>query len=241
MNALTTSTIKSIVTEDYRAAAIFERYSLDFCCKGGVTVAQACAEKNIDPAPIVAALEQLKQEPETSSQSFSHWPADELIKYIVNVHHKYVREAIPVIFQHTQKVASVHGSNHPEVVEIAKHFETVAAELRGHMMKEEQILFPYINALVQAKRLGQKVPRPPFGSAQNPIRMMEAEHAAAGDGLYAIRERSGNYLPPNDACTTYRVSYKELQQFELDLHQHVHLENNILFPKAIALEQELMG
>ena len=241
MDTFRNATIKSIVTSDYRAAAIFEKYSLDFCCKGGVTIDQACSEKHVDAAPVYAELEQLADTSPGNTPRFSEWPMDELIDYIVNVHHNYVREATPVISAHTQKVGAVHGNNHPEVVAIARHFETVAADFKSHMMKEEQMLFPYIKTLVRAQRgVGAFTP-PPFGTAQNPIRMMEAEHQAAGDELHAIRSLSNTYVPPEDACTTYRVSFKELQQFEQDLHQHVHLENNILFPKAIALEQELMA
>ena len=141
------ATIKSIVTGDYRSAAIFEKYSLDFCCKGGVTIDQACAEKNIDPASVYAELSQLGGAPQEHLPHFSEWPLDELIDYIVNVHHAYVRGSIPVILAHTQKVAIVHGANHPEVVEIARHFEVVAAELQGHMEKEELMLFPFIKSL----------------------------------------------------------------------------------------------
>lgn len=241
MDALRNTTIKSIVTSDFRAAAIFEKYSLDFCCKGGVTIDQACAEKHMDAAPLYTELSQLANASPGSTPHFSDWPMDELIDYIINVHHRYVREASPVIYAHTQKVGAVHGNNHPEVVAIASHIETVLADFENHMMKEEQILFPYIKALVQVKRGVGTLTPPPFGSAQNVIRMMEAEHQAAGNELYKVRSLSNNYVPPEGACTTYRVSFKELQQFEQDLHHHVHLENNILFPKAIALEQELQS
>lgn len=241
METVQKATIKSIVTNDFRAAAIFEKYSLDFCCKGGVTIDQACSERNIDATSVYAELAQLANATLENMPHFSEWPIDELIDYIVNVHHKYVRESIPVIYAHTQKVAAVHGNNHPEVVDIARHFEAVASELQSHMMKEEQMLFPFIKSLVTAKRNNRASIIPPFGTVQNPIRMMEAEHRVAGDELYEVRSLSKNYNPPEDACTTYRVSFKELQQFEQDLHQHVHLENNILFPKAIALEQELMS
>ena len=241
METFRNTTIKSIVTSDYRAAAVFEKYSLDFCCKGGITVDQACSERNVDSALVYADLTQLAKESRGDGPQFSEWPMDELIDHIVNVHHRYVLESIPFVFAHTRKVAAVHGNHHPGVVAIARQFETVAGDLTGHMMKEEQMLFPYIKALVKAKRERISFTPPPFGTAQNPIRMMEAEHRAAGDELFAIRSLSDNYVPPEDACTTYRVSFKELQQFEQDLHQHVHLENNILFPKAIALEQELMA
>jgi regulator of cell morphogenesis and NO signaling len=143
---------------------------------------------------------------------------------------------VPVLLTHTAKVATVHGGNHQEAVRIARLFEVVAAELLAHMVKEEQCLFPYIDMLFGVSERNGECARPPFGTVLNPIRMMEAEHRAAGDRLYEIRSLSSNYTPPADACTTYKITYQELQDFEMDLHQHVHLENNILFPKAVALE-----
>jgi len=241
MESYQNTTLKSIVTEDFRAAAVFEKYSLDFCCGGGITVDQACANKKVDPALVHAELAELKSKTNGSTPHFSVWPLDELIDYIVNVHHRYVREAIPVLWAHTQKVASVHGGRHPEVIAIARHFEIVAGDMKQHMMKEEYVLFPYIKQLVNARRGSGEFRLPPFGGARNPIAMMEQEHAAAGDELAEIRTLSNNYVPPDDACTTYRVTFQELRQFEEDLHRHVHLENNILFPKAIAFEQELIS
>jgi|WetSurMetagenome_2_1015567.scaffolds.fasta_scaffold560339_1 regulator of cell morphogenesis and NO signaling len=231
-----THTLKEIVRHDFRAAAVFERYSLDFCCNGGVTIEQACATRHLDAAPILAELTNLSHSPVPPDTRFTQWEADALIEHIVNVHHSYVRNAIPVLLTHTAKVARVHGERHPEVITIAERFSSVAEELSHHMMKEERVLFPYIDALVKAVREGQQPPVTHFGTAANPIRMMEAEHAAAGDTLYTIRSLSDNYTPPADACTTYQVTYQELRQFETDLHTHVHLENNILFPRAIALE-----
>jgi regulator of cell morphogenesis and NO signaling len=239
MNRYKTATLKSIVTEDFRAAAVFEKFSLDFCCGGSVTIDKACSEKGLDPGVVYSELAELETKSTSKAPSFSTWPLDELIEYIVNVHHKYVREAIPVLLNHTQKVAAVHGERHPEVIATARHFEAVARDMMAHMMKEEHVLFPYIQELVKAKRNGSIFRRPPFGGAQTPIRMMEMEHQAAGDEMSAIRSLTGNYTPPVDACTTYRISFKELQLFEEDLHRHVHLENNILFPKTMTLEREL--
>lgn len=233
------ATLKSIVTDDFRTAAVFEKFSLDFCCGGGATIEQACSKKGLDPALVYAELHELDQRAGGRIPNFPAWPSDELINYIVSVHHKYVREAIPVLLAHTQKVAAVHGERHPEVVEIARHFNAVAKDMAAHMMKEEHVLFPYILELVKARRHGTAWAGSPFGGVQNPIRMMEMEHQAAGDEMTAIRSLSADYTPPDDACTTYRISFRELQLFEEDLHRHVHLENNILFPKAIALEQEL--
>ena len=233
----TTSTIKDIVLDDFRTAAVFEKYSLDFCCRGGITIDQACKERGVRAESVNAELDALP--PKDPSRNVQPIPdeamsPDSLIDLIVRIHHSYVRSAIPVIYAHTQKVAKVHGANHPEVVEIARHFAAVAEEMTQHMQKEELMLFPYIKHILSASRTGTTISAPPFGSAQNPIRMMEAEHAAAGDAMYSIRSLSSGYTPPDDACTTYRVAYQELQEFELDLHRHVHLENNILFPRALA-------
>ena len=147
-----------------------------------------------------------------------------------------MRSAIDTILPHARKVAEKHGATHPEVVEIARIFEAVAQELAHHMMKEEHILFPYIRDLAAQSRAGRPVPPSPFGTVRNPIRMMEMEHESAGSAMRRIRELSAQFAPPADACATYRVTYQELQEFERDLHQHIHLENNILHPRAIALE-----
>ena len=243
MNTITvnTSTLKEIVTQDFQTAAVFEKFSLDFCCRGGKTIEQACREKGISPETVMQELSLLRQEQTSGEGRFSEMETEDLIGYITRHHHSYVRTMIPILYTHTQKVASVHGANHPEVIEIARHFETVAAELQQHMAKEEQMLFPFILKLSEAKQQGRTLDRAPFGSVQNPIRMMESEHQNAGDELYEIRSLSGGYAPPEDACTTFRVTYQELQSFEKDLHQHVHLENNILFPRAVALERELIS
>lgn len=240
MTDLSASSIGEIVTGDFRTAAIFEKYSLDFCCRGGKTIEQACSEKSLDPDRVLADLQSLATRQTRPGPDPGAMPADQLVGYIVETHHAYVRSALPAILAHTQKVASVHGEHHPEVIEIARRFATVAEELQKHMQKEERILFPYVKQLSLAAETGARIPRPPFQSALNPIRMMEAEHQFAGDEMYGIRSLSSGYVPPGDACTTYRVSYQELEQFELDLHRHVHLENNILFPRAIALEESIL-
>lgn len=234
------TTVKDIVLNDFRAAAVFERHGIDFCCKGGVSLESACAERGIDPAIVRRELEGLPAG-EDAQERPERWELDALAGHIVSKHHRYVRNILPSLLAHTAKVASVHGERHPEVVEIARLFEEVGAEMTSHMYKEEMMLFPYITMLAAAKRAGASAPRAPFGTIANPIRMMEAEHASAGGAMQRIRELSANYEPPADACTTYRVSYQELRQFELDLHAHVHLENNILFPGAMALEAALHG
>ncbi len=232
-------TLKEIVTENFQTASVFEKYSLDFCCRGGKTIDEACKEKGIESFSVLKELSQLELSNKISSPSFTEMPPDILCNYIVTTHHAYVSRMIPTLYAHTQKVAVVHGANHPEVIEIAKHFETVAAELVQHMKKEELILFPYIKEQSAALEKNEPLSAAPFGSIQNPIRMMESEHQNAGDEMFSIRALSSNYNPPEDACTTYRISYQELQDFERDLHHHVHLENNILFPAAIRLEEAM--
>ncbi|MEW6511226.1 MAG: iron-sulfur cluster repair di-iron protein [Bacteroidota bacterium] len=239
MADIITATLKELVIDDFRMAAVFERHSLDFCCRGGKTVEEACREKDVDPQQVFADLNGLAGPGAGANEQYASLSAAELIQLIVEKHHAYVRTMVPVLLAHSRKVATVHGANHPEVIEIAEKFEEVAADLQQHMMKEEHILFPYIFSIGNALDRGERAVPPPFGTARNPIRMMEAEHQAAGDELYAIRALSSNYAPPPDACTTYRITYQELQDFEQDLHRHVHLENNILFPMALALEEKL--
>lgn len=230
-------TIRSVVADDFRAAAVFERHGIDFCCGGNRPIAEACRERGTDDRQVVAELEAVLASVQDQPR-FAAWDLDFLATYIVNNHHSYVRQAIGPMQAHTRKVAEVHGDHHPEVREIARRFDLVAAELTAHMAKEERVLFPYISQLAAATR-GSEAPVAPFGTIANPIAMMELEHQNAGDALAAIRRLSAGFVPPPDACTTFKVTYQELQAFEKDLHRHVHLENNILFPRALDLEREL--
>ena len=169
---------------------------------------------------------------------FSRWGVDALVAYIVRHHHAYVRRVLPSMVAHTRKVAASHGGGHPELEEIATIVEEVAEEMTAHMMKEEEVLFPYIEQLELARRLREPVPAALFGSVEKPIAMMEHEHEHAGLAMARIRELSRDYAPPAGACTTYLTCFRELEEFERDLHVHVHLENNVLFPKARALAAE---
>lgn len=241
MYNIESQTIKEIVTQNYRAASVFEKYALDFCCKGGVTIADACKERNIDPSTVISELQSLNQAADTSTQRFNQWSPDFLVSYIIENHHAYVREAIPSLIAHTRKVSYVHGERHPEIKKVADIFSIVADEMMSHMHKEERILFPYIVALFNSSKDKTSIPHAPFGSVRNPIAMMEQEHESAGSLMHEIRELTKNYIAPDDACTTYCVTLQGLEEFEHDLHQHVHLENNILFPKAAKLEQELIA
>jgi len=236
---INSATIGEMVVEDYQKAEIFEKFGLDFCCGGSKTLVDACSKKGINAAEVIEALEELRNKQQIPDQNYDEWQLDILIDYIVNNHHAYVNNALPHLDEYSSKVARVHGNNHPEVVEIYNHYQAVSSELRMHMHKEEAILFPYIKQLASAKEHAETIPFCPFGTVSNPISMMELEHESAGENLQAISELSNGYNPPEDACNTFRVLYAKLQEFEKDLHHHIHLENNILFPKAIKLEKEL--
>lgn len=229
------TTIRDVVVEDYRTAAVFQRYGLDFCCGGGATIEHACRKKGLDADRIVDDLETVMNTSGSDQPDVGAWDVDFLAEYILQTHHRYVRSVLPSILQHADKVARVHGAVRLELVEIARLFSLVAADLEAHMAKEEQILFPYIKSLARAEAAKEPTQ---FETVRNPIRMMEVEHEAAGAMMREIRTLSNDYTPPADACMTYRVLFNELEAFEQDLHRHVHLENNLLFPKAIALEAE---
>ncbi len=234
-------TIGELVASDYRKAEVFRKFGLDFCCGGHKTLKEACDKKGINVLEVESAIAEIEKTSKNNQQDFNNWELDFLADYIVITHHKYVTEAIPMLNEFSAKVARVHGSSHPEVIEIAKHYNAVAEELSMHMPKEENILFPYIKSMVEAKRKELPISSPGFGTIANPIRMMEAEHVSAGGNMEKVNELSNGYAPPVDACASYRVLFAKLKEFEEDLHQHIHLENNILFPKAIELEKELLN
>lgn len=225
-------TVGQIVADNYRTAEVFKKYGIDFCCGGKKALDKACADKKVNYDELTAALEAVSGNYALPSENPALWRMDFLADYIERTHHAYIRQAIPILLEFTQKVARVHGQRHPELLDIAAKFYSLATELSEHLMKEEQVLFPYIRQISTAEFAAK-----PFGSVQNPINCMEAEHEDAGQLMQEIRELTDNYTPPADACTTYRVTFAKLQEFEADLHRHVHLENNILFPKAIQGEQ----
>lgn len=237
----TPSTIGELVANDFRKAEVFRKFGLDFCCGGHKSVKDACSEKGIDVLKVEQALAAVDSTASNKNQDFNNWELDFLIDFILNTHHKYVADSIPMLYEYTAKVASVHGHSHPEVIEVAQLFKAVAEELESHMHKEEVILFPFIKKLILAKKNDIPYRAPGFGSIQNPINVMETEHESAGDSLKRMSEITDGFTPPDDACSTYRVLYAKLKEFESDLFQHIHLENNILFPKAIAVEKSLIG
>jgi regulator of cell morphogenesis and NO signaling len=237
MNTTEQTSIGEIVSGDFRAAAVFDKFGIDFCCGGKRKLDAVCRERGVSPADVLADLERACGATDVTQPRFADWSCSTLIAYIVDNHHAYVRRAMPAIKAHTDKVARVHGDGHPEMKDVDRIFDAVVAEMTTHMMKEEHILFPYINQLESTASEDCPTPQSPFGTVANPIAMMEQEHESAGDAMARIRELTRGFTPPDDGCTTFRVCLEELAAFERDLHNHVHLENNILFPRALRLER----
>ncbi len=232
-------TIGELVAKDFRKAQVFKNYGIDFCCGGKKTLKEACDKSGLDTCEVEKELKKFEGK-DSSFSDFDSWEIDFLKDYIVNTHHKYVKESLPFIKELSDKVARVHGDNYPELVQVALIFNSLAQNFSLHLMKEEQILFPYIKELVNAKKDSTTIERPPFGKVNNPTQMMETEHEQAGQDMQAIRDLTDNYDLPKEACSFCQILFKKFQEFENDLFNHVYLENNILFPKAIALEKEIV-
>lgn len=239
MNIQENQIIGELVAKDYRTASVFKKYGIDFCCQGNRTINDACEAKKIDDKLVVSDLNALIQSNSENTTDYKSWPIDLLADYIEKKHHRYVEEKTLEIKPYLDKICRVHGERHPELFEINGHFNATAGELAKHMKKEELILFPSVRKMVKAKQENSKWETPKSGTVQNPIQMMMDEHTTEGDRFRKIETLSNNYTPPEDACNTYRVTIALLKEFEQDLHLHIHLENNILFPKAIELEKEL--
>ena len=232
-------TLGEIAVKDLRKAEVFKKYGLDFCCGGKKTVQQACAEKGLDVTKVEEELRLADKNPMARPLPYNDWSIDFLADYIVNTHHSYVKNTLPDLRTYAAKLAQVHGSRHPELLPIQEAVEEINKEMSEHMVKEEVVLFPFIKELVSAKSSGRSLQPANFGSVENPIHMMEHEHETVGGLLEQVRTMSNNYQLPDDACATYGLFYKMMEEFESDLHIHVHLENNILFPKALKMEKEI--
>ena len=237
MNITENNTVAEVVTSNIKTADVFKKHGIDFCCGGGISIKKACEKNNVSFSELEKELSKINNNI-SNAYNYDNWKLDFLVDHIENIHHSYVVENTPLVLQYAAKVAKVHGHHYTEVVEINNLFIAVAQELASHMKKEELILFPFIKQLVKADKEGVKANQPHFGTVNNPIAMMEEEHENAGDILKEIKKLSNNYTPPEGACNTFKALYAKLEEFEQDLHQHIHLENNILFPKAILLEKK---
>jgi len=228
-------TVGDFVAEDYRTAKVFERYGIDFCCGGKVALSEACREKGVDPAAIIREIEAVKSEPLERSQDFASWGLPFLSDFIVNTHHSYLNENTGQIAVYANKIAEVHGDHHPEVIEIAGIFARIATDMAAHLREEEEVLFPAIKRIDAARKAGVLPGAGDLETLRASLNKLNQEHDAIGDAVHTIRDLSRGYAIPDDVCNTFVVTYRKLKEFEDDLHKHVHLENNILFPKAARL------
>ena len=222
------------VAEHPRTSRVFEALHIDYCCGGDKPLSLACAERQLDPNQTLSELAAASAEAHTeSTESWRDATLTSLCNHIEQTHHAYLKEELPRLEKMVAKVAKVHGANHPELALVQKAFQDLEAELVPHMFKEEQVLFPAIRWMEQSEAAVSF----PFGTMANPIGMMEHEHDDAGQALKDIRRATGDYGVPANACNTYRAMLQGLLELEDDLHQHIHKENNILFPRALDMER----
>jgi len=231
--------IGDIVSHDYQTSTIFSKYEIDFCCNGNRSIENACSNAKITSTELLHDLEEILINKESKTANYNSSSLDFLSNYIYENHHKYVEQKIPEIKQYLNKICDVHGEFHSELFTIKDLFKEGASELTTHMKKEELILFPFIKKMLQAEKEGNKLPTSSFDTVKNPISMMQEEHDTEGERYREISKLSNNYNAPLDACNSYKIAFAMLKEFEKDLHKHIHLESNILFPKALELERKI--
>lgn len=236
MNIKAENTVAEVVTDNIQTAHIFKKHGIDFCCGGGISIAKACEKKAIHTDDLIKELNSVYGSKETR-EDYATYELNDLIQHIINKHHHYVSSSIPLLDSYLTKVIKVHGSHHPALHEIGKLYDELKNELIPHLQKEEAVLFPYIQYLCDCKKQGIMPHKPPFGNVSSPIVQMQHEHDHAGETMHKINHFTMQYTPPDWACNTFKAMYAKLKEFEDDLHIHVHLENNILFRKAVELEQ----
>ncbi len=239
MSVMTEKTVREIALERPQSIRVFEKFGIDYCCGGAKPLEEVCTQKGVDPGTVLAAIAEL--ELKAGADDLHDWSAstlEKLVNHIVTTHHEYVRQEIPRLQTILEKVEAVHGKNHPQVTTVRGLFLELAQEMIAHMMKEEEVLFPYVIWMEKAVEAGRPAPPAFFGSVRNPTANMVQEHEAAGQLLQDIRKQCDDFRVPEGVCPTYRAMYQGLEDFERDLHQHVHLENNILFPRALQTEKE---
>jgi regulator of cell morphogenesis and NO signaling len=235
-------TVAEIAKGSLSAVRVFERLGIDYCCGGKRPLAEVCHEKGLNAEEVQQALNQEASARGTAGRDWNTAPLGELVEHIIVTHHDYLRREFQPLTDRLAKVYRVYNQRYgPMFAGLPEVFEGLRAEMEMHMFKEEKILFPAIVAAEAATSQGGPLPMTPFGTVRNPINMMESEHDSAGNALAQIREITKNYEIPDYACVTFRALMNGLQEFEQDLHMHIHLENNILFPRAIALESAAKG
>jgi regulator of cell morphogenesis and NO signaling len=238
MQTIAEKTVREIAVENPSSIQVFESLGIDYCCGGKRPLSDACASVGVDVGRVLRLLDEAGRVPQTpQSREWNEKPLRDLMAHIVETHHGFVRRETPRILSLLSKVVAKHGPTHPEILQIEQLFTAIGGELSTHMLREEQVLFPYVERMEQAVLAGNPVPPAFFGTVKHPIANMLAEHDNAGALLARIRELSNGYHAPGDACPTFLALYLGLENFERDLHHHIHLENNILFPRAVEMEQ----
>ena len=237
MTLTITKTVRDYAIETPQTIPVFEKLGIDYCCGGNRPLEDACAAANLKLDDVLQSLEAALAEPaRPTDRELRAGSLAELMSHIVKTHHGFIRAQIPEIERLMDKVYSKHAANHAELAHIRSVFHGLGQELTTHLMKEENILFPYIERMEESVVQHEPILPPPFGTVANPVRMMEHEHDDAGAAIKALRDASQGYTPPPDACTSFQALYTALENFEKDLHQHIHLENNVLFPRALQME-----
>lgn len=240
VNQMTTAAetiVRKIALDNPASVRVFESLGIDYCCGGILPLKDACLRANVSPESVLKLLDDLDAARQGAPDEWLTAPFAELTAHIVSRHHGYVRTEGPRLLALIEKVTSRHGAGHPELAEIGAIFAAVFQKLSVHMLKEEQVLFPFLNSMDAAQRSGQPLPAAFFGSVRNPIASMLTDHNDAGESVAGIAALSGGYRTPPGACPSYVALYDGLAEFERDLHGHVHLENNILFPEAWEMER----
>jgi len=232
-------TVRDVANELPQSTRLFEKLKIDYCCGGNQTLAEGCTSAGVDVYAVIQMLAEATQQKSEDAVDFTSASLPQLITHIVDTHHVFTKSEMDRLQLLADKVLAAHGGNHPELVHLDELLTRLCADLKPHMFKEEHVLFPYIFALAKAADQQGAVPFAPFGTVNNPIRMMMREHDTAGEILRELRKLTFDYKVPADACISYQTLYQALENFEKDLHQHIHLENNILFPKALDVENGL--
>jgi regulator of cell morphogenesis and NO signaling len=237
MQSIQSVTVADIAAGSLTAVRVFERLGIDYCCGGKRPLADICRTKGLDVNAVESELSAAANKPDAAGRDWSVAPLREIATHVVSTHHEYLRREFQPLNDRLDKVYRVYNQRYgPALIGLPEAFHALRSELETHMMKEERVLFPAIIANEAAAKAGQPLPASPFGTVGNPIRMMEAEHESAGQELANIRTITNSFECPEYACVTYRALMSGLKELEEDLHMHIHLENNILFPRAIALE-----
>lgn len=235
MEKILSKTVGEIVAADFRTAKVFEKNGIDFCCGGNMQISKACRDKDVDSSDLARELEAVKAKISGHGVDYTAWDLSRLADHIINVHHTYLNSNLGTIAAYADKIAVVHGKNHPELKEIARIFLELSGDLLAHLSIEEVVLFPAVRRIESARTRGREPSSEDVKILKTAIQDLSVEHAEVGGGMHTIRRLSSNYAIPYDACNTFALTYKKLEEFENDLHKHVHLENNIFFPKASAL------